>query len=420
VEKVLVHLTGGEMPSLGDLAAYNANKLALFRDSPLYGWANAKTFLDLVMHKEVKQDPDTPDPFAMLNPAKILNAFGVSAIKTLAFSMQVAPEGSTLRFFASMPESSRQGIFTAFPAAKDASPPPFVPADVVKFQRWRLDGQKAWAALQKVAADISPQATETLHFVIDTANALAKEKDPDFDLNKNFFGNLGDDMISYEKAPRGNTLADIASAPSLLLLGTPNSDQVVSSLKYLLALRSPQAATPKERDFLGRKIYSVPLPGVPLPGADFSGEAPSDRSLSYAGSGGYVAISTDPSMVEEFLRSADSQQKALRETPGLTDAIVKAGGSNTGVLGYENAAETTRAAFEALRNGGTNSLAPGAMFGLSGIPGSNSFKNWFDFSLLPPFDKISKYFGIKVYTVSANMDGLSYKMFTPTPPALMK
>src|SRR5262249_6388346 len=31
VEKVAVHLTGGGMPSLGDLAAYEANRLALFR-----------------------------------------------------------------------------------------------------------------------------------------------------------------------------------------------------------------------------------------------------------------------------------------------------------------------------------------------------------------------------------------------------
>ena len=29
--------------------------------------------------------------------------------------------------------------------AKDANPPPFVPADAVKFIRWRLDLQKAWA-----------------------------------------------------------------------------------------------------------------------------------------------------------------------------------------------------------------------------------------------------------------------------------
>src|SRR5437763_16754965 len=102
-----------------------------------------------------------------------------------------------------MPEASRQGIFKVFPGeAKDSAPPPFVPADAVKYQRTRIDGKKTWYTLQKVAADVFPSAKGAITFAIDTANEAAKENDPNFDLNKNLFGNLGDDMISYEKAPK--------------------------------------------------------------------------------------------------------------------------------------------------------------------------------------------------------------------------
>ena len=124
--------------------------------------------------------------------------------------------------------------------AKDSAPPSFVPADAVKFQRSRIDGKKAWDTLQKVLADISPAAKSAISFMIDTANAAAKEKDPDFDLNKNLFGNLGDDMISYEKAPRGTSVAELNSAPSLFLLGSPNPDQIVAAFKYILLLTNPQ------------------------------------------------------------------------------------------------------------------------------------------------------------------------------------
>ena len=421
IEKVLVHLTGGEMPALGDLAIYEANRLAMFRDAPFYGWVNTKSLLDLLTRKQAKEDSDTPDPFAMFNPTKILVATGFNAIKTLAFSVQMANEGSTVQFFASVPESGRQGIFTLFPQAKDASPPPFVPADAVKFQRWRVDGQKAWTALQKILADISPQAKAGINFMIDTANSAAKEKDPDFDMNKNFFGNLGDDMINYEKAPHGTTLADLNSAPSLFLLGSPNPDQVVSALKYILMLANPQGAAPKEREFLGRKIYSVSMPGPAAPGGNFSDSAtpPPARSLNYTASGSYVAISTDASLVEEYLRSADSQQKALRETPGLTEATAKVGGSSTGLFGYENQAETTRAVFEALRNNSTNassSMVPG----LGALQNAGSLKDWMDFSLLPPFDKVSKYFGFNVYAASSSSDGILFKMFAPVPAGLRK
>ena len=424
IEKVLVHVTGGEMPCLGDLAVYEANRLALFRDAPFYGWLNAKSLLDLLGRKQAKEDADTPDPFSMLSPVKILAATGFNGLKAVAFSFDFSNDGSTMQVFLSIPASSRQGIFSVLPGeAKDSTPPPFVPADAVNFQRWRMDGGKTWAALQKIVGDISPQWKTALNFMLDTANSAAKQKDPDFDLNKNFFGNLGDDMIAYEKAPRGNTPAELSAPPSLFLLGSPNPDQIVASLKYLLVLISPQSSAPTEREFLGRKIYSVPLPGSAAPGGNVAGAHASPHSLNYAASSGYVAISTDPSMVEEYLRSSDSKQKTLRETPGLTEAIAKAGGSSTGFLSYENQAETKRARFEALKNSpsapSTDAFAT-MLFGLGGLPSTGAFKQWMDYSLLPPFDKVSKYYGIDVSVMSSTPDGLMFKTYTPTPAALRK
>lgn len=415
IERVLAHVTGGAVPSMGDLAAYDHDRLALFRDSPFYGWVNSKALVDGFTHQTAKAESDTPDPFAALSGPKILNAVGLGGVKTVAFATQVANDGTSMQVFADIPESSRQGLLKIFAAeAKDSSPPPFVPADAIKFQRWRIDGQKAWATIQKIASDISPQASGAISLMLGTANEMAKQKDPDFDINKSFFGNLGDDLISYQKAPRGKTLSDLNSAPSLVLIGSPNPDQLASALKYLLAIANPQAATPTEREFLGRKIYSVPAASSMMPMGSFG------SGLNYAASGGYVAMSTDASLVEEYLRSSDSQQKTLRETPGLTDAIAKVGGS-TGMFGFENQTETTRALFEALRaSAGTNSTSPGAVPGFSNFPGADNIKDWMDFSLLPPFDSVSKYFGISVYTASADADGLAFKLFAPVPPALRK
>jgi hypothetical protein len=193
---------------------------------------------------------------------------------------------------------------------------------------------------------------------------------------------------------------------------------MAAALKSVLVLLSQQAGTPAEREFLGKKIYSVPLPSVPMGGS--AGSKP--RSLSYAASSGYVALTTDAAVLEEYLRSSDSQQKTLREMPGLTEAMAKVGGSSTGWFGFENQAETARVMFEALRKNATTNangaaLVPGGM----DFPGASStFKEWMDFSLLPPFEKIGKYFYFNVYTGGANVDGLSFKVFTPVPPGLKK
>jgi hypothetical protein len=371
---------------------------------------------------EKKDSSDSPNPMDSLSLDKVAGAIGLKGLKTVAFNLQPSSEGSLFQLFFGVPESGRQGIFKLLVGEpKETTPPPFVPADAVKFQRWRLDGQKAWAALEKMLTDFNPAAIGALNFVIDTANANAKEKDPDFDIRKNLIGNLGDDMITYEKVPRGTATTDLQSPPSLFLLGSPDPDQLTASLKSILVFLSQQAGSPTEREFLGRKIYSVPLPSMPLPGALPSSSA-KPKTLHYASSGGYVAFSTDPSIVEEYLRSTDSHQKPLRETAGLSEAAQKVTGPGTGLFGYENQADSMRFVFDSLRKSGSSTNADSnplntlAAMGVN-VPGQN-MKDWLDFSLLPSFDKVVKYFSFSVYGGSANVEGLSFKLFAPVPAQL--
>jgi hypothetical protein len=422
VEKVVIRLTGGAAPTLGELAAYQANHQALFREAPFYGWVNVKAFVDTLARKASEaKPPENPDPFEPLRPEKLINATGLVSCRTLAFNLQDTSAGSFFQLFLSVPDAARQGVFQIVSgAARDASPPPFVPADAAHFFRWRLEGAKAWATLEKMLNDLSPQALSVVNLILDTANARAKQDDPGFDLKKALLGNLGDDIITYERAPRGNSPAELQFPPSLLLLGSPNPEQLAVALKRLFVF-FPQGDAPAEREFLGRKIFSVPVPPNP-----FSMTAPPrptpPRTLSCAASGGYVAMSTDASLLEEYLRSSENQAKALRETSGLLEAAQQIGGMSTGSLGYENEVDTMRAAFETAKNdpgASTNGIGPSLFPGLPGITGPESnFHDWMDFSLLPAFDRVAQYFYFTVYAGSVNVDGLTLKLFAPIPPAL--
>jgi len=174
----------------------------------------------------------------------------------------------------------------------------------------------------------------------------------------------------------------------------------------------------KERELLGRKVYSLTLPSAPNPDG-----SPSQRSLSYSAGGGYVAISTDDAILESYLRSGDTTGKTLREAAGLVDAAQKIGGLSTGLFGYENTSETMRVTLETLKNdsGGLEKLLAMMPFAVrfEGKDGKG-FKDWLDFSLLPTFDQIAKYFYFTIYSGSANADGMSYKIFSPTPPQLKR
>jgi hypothetical protein len=146
--------------------------------------------------------------------------------------------------------------------------------------------------------------------------------------------------------------------------------------------------------------------------------------LNYAASGGYVAFSADTTMLEEFLRGNGAAANSLRDKPGLACAMQAIGGAGTGWFGYENRNETMRLWFEKLRLAPAPAADSNPLFPLTdSIPFARpeaSIRAWMDFSLLPPFDKVAKYFSYTVSSGSATADGLTFKLFAPVPPQLKK
>lgn len=406
VDAIAGHLAGGSAPAIANDPLFTADKLSQFRESPLnYGWFNAGKFFGLLM-AEPEETPDAESPMMpQFTAAKILGATGLGGLKSASFAVREQPDGSAVTFHLTVPESSRNGLIKilALPP-KDASVPAFVPADAVKFTRVRLDGKQAWAELQKVVAGISPQYLASLNSVIDIANTMAQAKNPAFDLRSYLFGNLGDDLVIYQKAPKDDTLAALASPPAIYLLTVANADQAIDAIKTLAGMGTPQDSANATREFLGRKIYTVALRPARVPG----GEA-QPNSLYLASSGGYLAISKDTAMIEEYLRSAEGKIKPLREQAGMTEAAARVGAGG-GLFNYENQRETMRTAFKLFKNSGTAGNA------LSVVP--PGFRDWADFSLLPEFDQISKFFYLSVSGASVNSEGLTLKVFTPRPPQL--
>ena len=421
VEQVVARLTGGSIPALAEEASFESNQGAMFRDALMFAWCNAKRFFDVFLALPPEEpNPEAPSPLPALNLANIINATGLGGLTTIAAAWNLNSEGSAIDLFIGNPESKRAGIFKILDAdARDSSPPPFVPADVLKFQRWRMDGQKALATLEKMLSDFSPQALSVWNLLISTGDSAGKLNDPDFDLRKNLFGNLGDDFISYTKLPRSNSERDLASPPSILLIGSPRPENFAASLKGLLAIISP-TVQPDERDFLGKKIYTVTVSRSVI-----GMSQPVGGKLSYAASGSYVAISSDATILEEYLRSSENPPKPLRELSGLVEAAQKVGGQGTGLFNYENQAEQMRIAFQLakLNPDKSSESSPELSMLTSSIPFARpelSMKGWLDYSLLPDFDRISKYFLFSIYASKASSEGITYKFFVPTPPTLRK
>jgi hypothetical protein len=415
IERVLAAQSGGTIATLSENAAFAKSHTAHLRESQGYGWLHLKPILEKLIKLAGKgSGGEDAGPGAFPPMDKIFSALGLTGLQDLSFSMRDIPEGCAVNFNLNVPESARKGLIKAFAfEARDANPPPFVPSDAVKFFRWRLDMGKSWNTIEQSLVEAVPQMAGVLKLFLDSAG---KDKDPDFDIRKQLFDNLGDDVISYQKNPRKQTLEELQNPPSLTLISSPRPEQLAASIKALAALMPTGGVKIKEREFLGRKVYSMALP---QPG----GGKGRERTLSYAASGGYVAISTDTPTLEEFMRSGEGSGKSLRETPGLADAAQKIGGMGTGLFGYENSAETFKSLWESLKkDSGTlaNLFSELPMAGRFGGDDASKFKDWVDFSLLPSFNQVSKYFYITVWSGNVNSDGFNFKVFAPNPPGMKK
>ena len=413
LEKVLIRRGGGAVPGLNEQANWESSQQLVLREGLAYAWLHMAPIYEVFNRMATESAAKTPQDNPMVpSQAKIMAASGLSGLQTIALSMSHAGEGGMVRVGVAAPAARRQGLLKALTLeARESSAPGFVPAGVVKFRRWRLDGQKVWNGLETLINQISPQLGGVLQMSL---GALGKDKDPNFDFRKRFIANLGDDMISFERAPRSNAAADVDSPPSIFLLGSPKPEEVAEALRAgasLLPAATGEAV--KERAFQGRKIYTLAVPSGP-------GDEPGKpKEFLFAASGNYLAMSSDASMIEEYLRNTDTTGKPLREVPGLTDAAQKVGGTSLGIFGYDNYNEGMKWAFESVKAGGPtmDKLLGGAPVGPK-IEVDENLKEWFDFSLLPTYERVEKYFHFSVLAGGTDERGFQLKFFSPTPPKL--
>ena len=168
-----------------------------------------------------------------------------------------------------------------------------------------------------------------------------------------------------------------------------------------------QQGAPEPRDFLGKKIYSIPLPAPRAAGAT----APVPRSIYLTTSSGYVAISTDSSIWKVICAAPAARPSRCAKPPGSprrrsTSAAVAAACS-----AMKTSAKSCAPPSRCLKN---QSDSPAGLGSMAALP--KSFRDWMDFSLLPDYDQVSKYFFFSVFNGSTTADGLSFKAFAPRPP----
>jgi hypothetical protein len=416
-ERIVDRQSGVTAPSVSDVPGFEADQKRVFRQSHLYAWVNGKRLVDRVaanMAEAAKAAGDNP---FMPRPDRIFAASGLQGMRSMALSYRQRDEGSMLELFVAIPEPARKGLFNLLALErKETGMPGFIPADAVKFSRSRVNLEKSWKGFETMLREIMPAFSGAIELIFEAAG---KDRDPNYDLRRELVGNLGEDIITYQKLPPDLTVDSLESPPSIFLVGSPDPERLGAAVRVLLSLLMPQPGGIKEREFLGRKIYTLQVTSLFSPE---TGSGPR-RTVQLSASGGYLAVSTDAAMIEQYLRSGGETHRSLKETAGLDEAAQAVEGTGLGMFGFNNRREEMRARLELAQKN------PGVSANLFSIPILSSLgmslentpaADWADASLLPPFNVISKYFHYSVHAGSLDAAGLTVKFFSPTPPELRK
>ncbi len=415
VEKVLAAQSGAATATLAGQPAF-ALGAGSFRDAQGFAWINVKPIMATLARQPARPAEGASTLGGLPTMDKLLGAFGLQGVQSLGFQWQQTADGSTTLLDVRVPEKDRKGLFQMLALQPlDAAAPAFIPGDTVKFSRWRIDLQRAWTLLESMLLEVSPQYAGFSKLILDTAG---KDRDPSFDFRKQLLANLGDDIITAEwPFAATNSAGTTSSVPGLTFIGSKNAPQMAASLRAITSIFPPEMIQYQERDFAGRTVYSVLLPSM---NADYK-----PLPIHYAASGSYVVMSKDARALENYLRADATNVASLRARAGVKEAAARVGGTGGGYFSYQNRQELARAAFQSATNDSSalaEVLGAGQFITVLGMLGGegSSTADLLEPKLLPPFAQVAKYFHLDVSSIGVTPEAITFKTFTPTPPALRK
>ena len=316
IEGVLVRLNGKGDGTLADNEAFAASHRALLKEADFYVWANPSAVLPQLLD-------NLPDGAELgIDFGEVVSALGINGLGTFAMAYSERPSGAHYELFIGLPKAKRKGLFGLLETKRaDASPPPFVPANVGGFLRWRLDMDAAWKNLDKLLLELSPDVANMVEF---TVGLLGKDKDANFDFRKSFLKNFGDDLILYQMPPKGTALNGIGAGPIVVLVKSPNPDELIKGIGAVPGILPPPL---NETAMLPRRlgdhtVYSFELAEFPDPS---TGELVK-MELLLAARDGYMAGSHRHRPIADIPRRQDKRQSGQTRRAGNSGCIGRRNG----------------------------------------------------------------------------------------------
>jgi hypothetical protein len=303
----------------------------------------------------------------------MLQLTGLNSVKSIGGSIAISA-GSYDRMskvFISSPGPA-QGVLKLFNMPKvTLKPQAWVPATAASYRSYSWDLDAAYNAINDLTDMFFPGALAQFE------KQIAGPDGKGLSFKNDVFGPLGDrvTIVSDFKKPVTEN-----SQRALFAIDLEDAKAFQNTLNTIFDMVK---ASPKKREFQGTTIYDVELPenlgagaGVNLPGGG---------TLSLAIAKGTFFVATDPTILEQALRSGGA---SLADSPAY-QTVAKHMPAQASMASYEKPEEQARVLYDSIKSGQLDKAIEGAKAAAG--PNAPKIDQLFDPAKLPEFSVFAKY-----------------------------
>ncbi len=336
-----------------------------------------------------------------------MSALGVDSVSGLGLSLGVArtPANQWLGKALLRNNGAKKGILKMLDAKSSAlDVPKFVPASVYRVSLVNLDLKTMYSELANVLNAVNPMFASLLYMPLIPPSP---QGEPPLQLKEDIIDHLGSQIVVAQGVKKPFSM-EMAPTEYAVAVATSNRSALEKSLATLHSKRFAVGNPDAKRELLGHTLYLINLQAMPFfnrgPVQPMQATGPGSAEMAIPNLAFTV---TDTHVIFGLESSVEQAIRALRSGDSVSSAkwftAAKAAAPSTALMaGFED----NRAAAEYLwwmlkQIGDTRnlkpdpSMGPAAMFAGAGL----------NFSVLPEFEAVRKYFGISASHMVSREDG---------------
>lgn len=392
----VAHAKGASSPALADDTDYQntAKATGPYHDVDLY--LNIKQLIQIAVSED-----------ATGQARNTTTALGVDSVSGLGMSLGIGrtPANQWLGKALLRNNGAKRGILKMLDAESAAlDVPKFIPASMCRVSLLNLDLGTMYSELANVLNAVNPMLASFLYMPLIPPSP---QGEPPLKLKEDVIDHLGSQIVIAQGVKKPFSM-EVAPAEYAVAIATTNRSALEKSLATLHSKRIAPGDPDAKRELLGHTLYLINLQAMPF---FRQGSAQPMQATGPAPAGPEIPnlafTVTDTHMIFGMESSVEQAIRALRSGDSVTSAkwftAAKAAAPSTALMaGFEDNRATVEYMWWLLKQIGDTSnikpnpaMGPAAMFAGAG----------FDFSVLPEFETVKKYFGLSVSHLVSREDG---------------